>query len=192
MRLRARAFSQHASPRPLGRDLRMCFNPSAIYYRFPPNPYPENGRLESRSRRLDSPPRRARRERRVCVEETPPSGYVKDHCDRKPGSTSGYPFGEKHLVFKVRGKIFAVLHVEESPVEVTLKADPELTRLLRGTYPAAIHPAPYFHKRYWNTLTCDGTVPDDEVMELIDTSYDIVFQSLKKSDGDPLKASPGR
>ena len=116
---------------------------------------------------------------------------MKDHCERKPGVTSGFPFGEEHLVFKVRGKIFAVLHVEESPARVTFKTDPELTGLLRGQYPS-IRPARYFDKRYWSTLTCDGAVPDDEATELLDTSYDIVVEGLKRSDREALKAPDSR
>ena len=88
----------------------------------------------------------------------------------------------------MRGKIFAVLHVEESPVKVTFKADPELTGLLRGQYPS-VRPARYFDERYWSTLTCDGTVPTEEVVELLDASYDIVFESLKRSDREALKGA---
>jgi predicted DNA-binding protein (MmcQ/YjbR family) len=120
------------------------------------------------------------------VRERQSSGYLADHCGRKPGSTSGSPFGEEHRVFKVCDKIFAVLHVEESPVKITFKAHPELTGLLRGQHPS-IRPARYFDKRYWSTLACDGTVPDDEVVELLDASYDIVFEGLRKSDREALK-----
>jgi len=122
------------------------------------------------------------------LKERPSPECLENHCGRKPGSTSGFPFGEEHRVFKVCGKIFAVLHVEESPVKITFKADQELTGLLRGQYPS-VRPARYFDKRYWNTLTCDGTVPDAEVIELLDTSYDIVFESLRKSDREALKGA---
>ena len=122
------------------------------------------------------------------MREQPSRERLIDHCDRKPGSASGFPFGDKYLVFKVLGKIFAVLHVEASPVTVTFKADPELTGLLRGQYPS-IQPARYFDKRYWSTLTCDATVPDDETIELLDISYDIVSESLKKSDREALKGA---
>jgi len=118
----------------------------------------------------------------------PPPEQLEEHCGLKPGSTSGFPFGEEHRVFKVCGKIFAVLHLEESPVKITFKADPDLTGLLRGQYPS-VRPARYFDKRYWSTLACDGTVPEDEVIELLDTSYDIVFESLKKSDREALKGA---
>ncbi len=118
--------------------------------------------------------------------------YLKDYIGRKPGSTSGSPFSEKFLAFKVRGKIFAVLYIEESPVKITFKADPGQSRLLRERYPSVVSPARYFHERYWNILTCDGTVPDDEVTARLDTSYDIVVESLKKSDKEALKQFDGR
>ena len=122
------------------------------------------------------------------MQETPAAKYVEDHCARKPGSTSGFPFCGEYWVFKVGGKIFAVLHAKESPVKVTFKADPELTGLLRGHYPS-VRPARYFDKRYWSTLTCDGTVPTDEVVGLLDASYDIVFDGLKRSDREALKGA---
>ena len=122
------------------------------------------------------------------MEERPSPEHLRDHCGLKPGSASGFPFGEGHRVFKVRGKIFAVLHVQESPARVTFKADPDLTGLLREQYPS-VRQARYFDKRYWSTLTCDGTVPTEEVIELLDASYDIVFESLKRSDREALKGA---
>ena len=112
--------------------------------------------------------------------------YLEDYCGRKPGSTSGFPFGGEHHVFKVRGRIFAVIHVEETPVKATFKTDPDHTVLLRDQYPS-IQPARYFDKRYWSTLSCDGTVPEDETTELLDTSYDIVVDGLKKADREALR-----
>ena len=125
------------------------------------------------------------------MQERPSQEHIEEYCEHKPGATSGFPFGEAHLVFKVRGKIFAVVHVEESPVKVTFKTEPQLTTLLRDQYPS-IQPARYFDKRYWSTLTCDGTVPDEEVTEFFDTSYDIVFESLKRSDREAVEGPGNR
>ena len=108
---------------------------------------------------------------------------LKGYCGRKPGAYPDSPFGEETLVFKVRGKIFASLHVRESPVKVTLKSDPELAALLRQTY-QSVTPARYFDRRYWSAVTCDGEIPDEE---LVDTSYDLVVESLKKSERDSLR-----
>ena len=106
---------------------------------------------------------------------------LKDYCGRKPGSRAGSPFGEESLVFKVCGRIFAALHVEESPVEITLKTDPELAGLLRQSYYPAVRPARYFDMRYRSAVTCDCTLPEDELLELVDTSYDIVAGGPKRS-----------
>lgn len=117
--------------------------------------------------------------------------HLEDHCGRKPGATADFPFGEEHEVFKVRGRIFAVLHVEEAPIKATFKTEPDLAALLRDQYPS-VCPARYFDKRYWSTLTCDGSVPEDETLELLDTSYDIVFGTLRKSDREALKGAVER
>jgi len=74
---------------------------------------------------------------------------------------------------------------------VTFKTDPELALLLRDQYPS-VQPARYFDRRYWSTLTCDGTVPDEEVTELLDTSYDIVFDGLKKSERQSIEGARNR
>jgi len=125
------------------------------------------------------------------LQERPSRGQIEDHCENKAGATSGFPFGEEHRVFKVGGRIFAVMGTRESPVKVTFKADPDLTLLLREQYPS-VQPARYFDKRYWSTLTCDGTVPDGEAIELLDTSYYIVFDGLKKSDRRAIEGARNR
>jgi predicted DNA-binding protein (MmcQ/YjbR family) len=78
-----------------------------------------------------------------------------------------------------------------SPVKATFKTDPELTVLLRDQYPSA-QPARPFDRRYRSTLTCDGAVPDEEAIKLLDTSYDIVFGSLKKPDREAIEGARGR
>ena len=89
-------------------------------------------------------------------------------------------------MFKVHGRIFASLHVGESPPKITLKTDPELAALLRQTYPT-VRPARYFDKRYWSAVTCDGALPEEELLELIDTSYDLVVGSLSRAQREALE-----
>ena len=60
-------------------------------------------------------------------------------CGTKPGSAEDYPFGDEVAVFKVAGRMFAVVSLGPAPGSVSLKCDPGLAAGLRGRY-AAITP----------------------------------------------------
>ena len=98
----------------------------------------------------------------------------------KPGTTEELPFGPEALVFKVLGKMFALVAWQETPLSISLKCDPNLALLLRGTY-ATVTPGYHLNKRHWNTVLLDGEVPDDEVADLIDASYELVAKGLTKA-----------
>lgn len=102
-----------------------------------------------------------------------------DYLLAKPGSKPEYPFGPGTLVFKVGGKMFALLSEDSRPWTINLKSDPDDALALRAAYPA-IAPGYHMNKRHWNTLTLDGTLPDVLLFELIDQSYDLVVASLPK------------
>jgi predicted DNA-binding protein (MmcQ/YjbR family) len=104
---------------------------------------------------------------------------LRTYCLSKPGATESYPFGPGALVMKVRGKLFAIIADEETPVTVSLKCEPEVAVMLRSHYPAVI-PGYHLNKRHWNTVTVDGTVPKKEVKEWIDDSYDLVVEKLPR------------
>ena len=111
-------------------------------------------------------------------------------CRAEPGAAEDYPFGDEVAVFKVSGRMFALVPLGEAPGSVSLKCDPDLAVSLRGRY-AGITPGYHLSKRHWNTVTLDGSVPDDEVLELIDHSYDLVVARLTKAQQDQLtKARP--
>jgi predicted DNA-binding protein (MmcQ/YjbR family) len=94
-------------------------------------------------------------------------------CLAKPGSSEEYPFGDGVAVFKVSGRMFALVPLGESPGSVSLKCDPDLAVSLRERY-AAITAGYHLNKRHWNTIALDGTVPEDELFELIHHSYELV------------------
>jgi hypothetical protein len=70
---------------------------------------------------------------------------------------------------------------------------------LRGGH-AAVTAGYHLSKRHWNTVTLDGFVPGDEVLELIGPAYDLVGGtsdegSAEQADhrtADPLPRSPIR
>ena len=94
-----------------------------------------------------------------------------------PGATEDFPFGEETSVFKVGGRIFAISGLSGRPLQVSLKCEPELATELRATY-AAIAPGYHLNKRHWNTITIDGSLPDQLVRDLVQDSYDLVVDAL--------------
>jgi predicted DNA-binding protein (MmcQ/YjbR family) len=104
---------------------------------------------------------------------------LRDWCLQHPGAIEDFPFGPEHSVFKVAGKMFALSALDRAPLEVSVKCEPELAVGLRDSYPA-IRPGYHLNKRHWNTLTLDGSLPDQLVRDLIEDSYDLVFSALPR------------
>lgn len=113
--------------------------------------------------------------------------FFREYCLTKPGTTEDTPFDENTLCFKVGGKIFAIIDIEffES---VNLKCDPERAVELREQFDGII-PGYHMNKKHWNTVSFDGSVPDKLILELVDHSYDLIFNSLPKNTKDSIIAS---
>jgi predicted DNA-binding protein (MmcQ/YjbR family) len=97
---------------------------------------------------------------------------LRTFCLGFPGAVEEFPFGAETHVFKARAKIFAISRMA-SPLTVSLKCDPELAQSLRRSYPD-IAPGYHLNKRHWNTVTCNASVPDRLVKDMIEDSYDLV------------------
>jgi predicted DNA-binding protein (MmcQ/YjbR family) len=97
----------------------------------------------------------------------------------KKAVTEGFPFGDGVLVFKVAGKMFALVAIEEIPLRVNLKCDPEKAIELREQY-ASVIPGYHMNKQLWNTVIMEGEVPDNEFFKWIDDSYNLIVASLTK------------
>jgi predicted DNA-binding protein (MmcQ/YjbR family) len=110
-------------------------------------------------------------------------------CLRQAGAIEDFPFGPEHSVFKVAGKMFALSALDRTPLEVSVKCEPELAVALRDGYPA-IGPGYHLNKRHWNTITLDGSLPDQLVRDLIEDSYDLVVSALPKRVRDQLGWAP--
>lgn len=106
----------------------------------------------------------------------------------KKGTTEDYPFGPETQVFKVMGKMFALISTDPNVHTVNLKCDPDHALLLRKVHPDDVKPGYHMNKKHWNTVTFNGSVPDDELHDLIDESYDLVVAGLKKADREKLAA----
>src|SRR5438874_12748730 len=98
-------------------------------------------------------------------------------CASRPGAVESYPFGPDTAVYKVGGKMFALLPHSAEPPRVSLKCDPEWAEVLRNAY-AAVQPGYHLNKKHWNTIVLDRSIPDDELEELIEHSYALIVDSL--------------
>ena len=75
--------------------------------------------------------------------------------------------------------MFALVPHASEPATVNLKCDPEWSELLRKAYDA-VQPGYHQNKKHWNTVVLDGSVPDDELEELVAHSYELVVASLPR------------
>jgi len=112
---------------------------------------------------------------------------LRDYCYAKPGAVETFPFDDETLVFKVMGKMFALTNIKAPISAVNLKCDPDWALILRDHY-AAVSAGYHMNKSHWNTVTIDGSIPDDEIWEMIDHSYRLVVKGLKRADQERLAA----
>ena len=105
---------------------------------------------------------------------------LKNRCLGLPGASEEFPFGDEVSVFKVSGKMFALCALDGEPLQLSVKCDPEFAVQLRSAYPA-VTPGYHLNKRHWNTITVDGSLPDEMVADLLGDSYDLVVASLPKA-----------
>jgi predicted DNA-binding protein (MmcQ/YjbR family) len=103
----------------------------------------------------------------------------------RPGTVEEFPFSEGLSVFKVAGKMFALSRLSAKPLTVSLKCDPDLAHQLRRSY-EAIQPGYHLNKRHWNTVTLDGSLPDELVRDMIEDSYDLVVAKLPRATRERL------
>jgi predicted DNA-binding protein (MmcQ/YjbR family) len=104
---------------------------------------------------------------------------LRDYCLQKEGAEETLPFGPDTLVFKVGGKIFLLVGLDEEELRFNVKCDPEKIEELRENYHCVL-PGYHMNKKHWNTIVVDGSVPDKLLKEWIDHSYELVLKPAKK------------
>ena len=107
---------------------------------------------------------------------------VYSYCMAKKAVTDHFPFDEDTLVFKVGGKIFCMTSLQEwenNRPSLNLKGDPEQNEELREQY-ASVRPGYHSNKMHWNTVDCNGDVSDKRVLQMVDQSYNLVYNGLTK------------
>ena len=110
---------------------------------------------------------------------------LRKYLKNKKGCTEELPFGPEVLVYKVMGKMFALVAQEENPLRLNVKSDPELSEHLRRAY-EAIQPAYHMNKKHWNSIILNGSVPEEQIRSFIDDSYNLVVKGLRKKERENL------
>ncbi len=100
------------------------------------------------------------------------------HCLAKPGAWPDEPW-EGDVVAKVGDKIFAFLGAES--VGLKCGRNREEADELIAAYPDDVTVMAYIGRSGWNTVRFGGKVPDDEILELMDASYETIVAKLPKS-----------
>ena len=111
------------------------------------------------------------------------------YCLNKPGANLDYPFDPVLPVVKVRapsqgkGRIFAQPFLLRGEPKVTLNCDPVSAAHYRTLYPGAVtrgYHCPPVQQPHFNTVNLDGTVPDCEILTMIDHAYAVVVAKMPK------------
>ncbi len=98
---------------------------------------------------------------------------VEDYLLGLPDAVLDYPFGEQVAVYKINGKMFALVAEKSSPVRISLKCDPQLSELLRQKY-ESVMPGYHLNKKHWITVVMSGQLSWQEIKDLINLSYNQV------------------
>lgn len=102
-----------------------------------------------------------------------------DICLELPGAYYDFPFDETTAAYRVAGKMFALTDVEEYPLSVNLKCQPEYVAELVEQYDF-ITPGYHMNKKHWITFNSEHSQYDNLLKELIVNSYNLVFSKLTR------------
>lgn len=114
---------------------------------------------------------------------------VREYCLTLKGAEECTPFDETTLVYKVMGKMFAYMGLEQhnGGFMISLKCDPEKAIELREKYSCVI-PGYHSNKKYWNSIYLEQGMPDDELKQWIQHSIDEVIKKLPKKAQEEYKS----
>lgn len=98
---------------------------------------------------------------------------IRDYALSFSDVEESFPFGDNTLVFKIKGKIFLLLPLNEEELRFNVKCNPDEAIELRERY-ASVIPGWHMNKKHWNTIIVDGELPASLIKEQIENSYRLV------------------
>ena len=100
---------------------------------------------------------------------------IREFCLSLPHVTEDIQW-EVDLLFRIGGKMFAVMNLESEPVTLSFKCTPEEFGEL--TQIDGIITAPYVARYHWVQIQRPGVLKTAEVKRLIKDSYQMVYDKL--------------
>jgi len=110
-------------------------------------------------------------------------------CLSFPGATETIQWGNER-VFKVGGKMFAVIGAERGADAMSFKASDESFRLLTDL--PGLGPAPYLARAQWVKLAPLAALPDADLAAYLRRAYEIVAGRLPRKTREALAAPKNR
>lgn len=101
-------------------------------------------------------------------------------CLSQPETVMEYPFGDGVRVYKVAGKMFALIPENVEPPSISLKCEPLHAEMLRQQF-RSVTAGYHLNKKHWNTVVIDGEVTVSDLRSWIEDSFDLVVDGLTKS-----------
>ena len=110
---------------------------------------------------------------------------IRNYCLHKKAVAESFPFDKDTLVFKVGSKMFCLMNLENYPLHINLKCQPDEAIRLREKFPQ-ITPGFHMNKKHWNTILIDGFLSQELIRKMIDDSYELVVQSMTRKERESL------
>jgi predicted DNA-binding protein (MmcQ/YjbR family) len=113
--------------------------------------------------------------------------WVRRHCLSFSHSTETVQWGN-NLVFKVGGKIYAIVALEPGEHWISFKCAPE--DFVELTEHPGIVPARYLARAHWIALEQEDALPPADLKRLLRQAYDLVVAKLPKKAREAIAERP--
>ena len=114
---------------------------------------------------------------------------VREFCLSLPHTTEKLQW-EDALVFKVGGKMYAVVSLEPDETWISFKCSAE--EFVALTERPGVVPAPYLARAQWVALETEDALSRDEIRRLLAEAHSLIFAKLLKTVQKKLSAAPMR
>lgn len=116
--------------------------------------------------------------------------WIDEYLLGKQGVTKDLKKEWNWIRYLIADKMFAAICLDDrdEPYYITLKLEPSEGEFFRGQYEDIV-PGYYMNKLHWNSIKPDGQVPDELLKDLLDKSYQLIWEGFSKKRQKEILAS---